>query len=460
MISFYTQQNSPSLADANKHERSTYPHHLSDAGKPESAGNTPASSSSAAHLQPWLALVDMNSYFAILEQQANPALRGKPVVIVKDVGRSCVIAASPEAKQLGIKTGERIYEARQKAPDLIPVPADFDKYLHNTKQLKKIFEQLSPNTDIFSLDEAFIDLTACRKLYKNSADFYDITRKAVKHELGDWVSFALGFGQNRLQAKLASDLAGRDNWFEITPENLDSCLAEAKVEDICGIGFRLTARLNALGITHPYQINFYDDAFLQEYFGIFWGPELRRIGRGENSHLLDLIDKPVSHMKSVGRSKTFYIANSNPIYLRQMICNLAEDMCFKARRMELAGRHIYLSLRDTDDNWFGDEVRSKSYFRHTTEVCEILNRIFDSFTLKSAPIIKISVRLGDLKPLSEISLCWLPEWEKQEKIFRAIDKVNEKYGLYTVKSAQLQNFKIIFPEVTGFLGDKTYQLAF
>jgi DNA polymerase IV len=411
-------------------------------------------------LSPWHALIDMNSYFATLEQQANPFLRNRPVGIVKDVGRTCIIAASKEAKKLGIKSPCTIREAKQIAPNIAIVAADFDKYFYMTKVLKEIFESLSPEVDVFSLDEAFINLTNCRSLYQTSENFFKTARQKVHRELGEWVSFSLGLGQNRLQAKLASDFSEPDNWFEITPENLNSCLAEAKVSDICGIGYRLTSRLHQLNIQHPFQINFYDDSFLLQHFGKFWGPELRRIGQGKNSHLLDLVDKPLTHMKSVGRSKTLFKANSNPTYIRQLIYNLAEDVCFKARRMKLAGQHVYLSLSDTDGNWMGNELRFHTYICHTTEVFGFLDQIFHSLKMKmKAPIIKVSVRLGNLKPLTEIPICWLPQWDKQQKVFAGIDKVNQKYGLYTVKSASLVGFKILMPEVTGFLGDKTYQFG-
>ena len=164
-------------------------------------------------------------------------------------------------------------------------------------------------------------------------------------------------------------------------------------------------------------------------------------------------------MKSVGRSKTLFKANGNRDYVRQLMYNLAEDMCFKARRMDLAGQHVYLGIRDTDGGWFGGEIRLKGFVRHTEEVFEFLNRIFDGLELGGAPIIKVSVRLGNLKPMDEISLCWLPEWNKRQKVSVAVDAINEKHGLYTVKSARLTNFKILMPEVTGFLGDKIYQLG-
>ena len=407
----------------------------------------------------WIGLIDMNSYFATLEQQANPYLRGKPIGIAKESGRSCIIAASKEAKKLGIKTGSNVYDARKICPGFITVDGDFDKYMHNTRLLKKIFEELSPAIDIFSLDEAFIDLTHCKNLYPNIKTFFDQARARVKAELGSWVTFSLGMGENRLQAKLASEFAGKDHYFEITPENLDGCLMECKVEDICGIGFRLTSKLHALNIHHPYQLNFFDDAFLKDHFGVFWGPELRRIGQGKNSHLLDLVDKPPRHMKSVGRSKTLYKATNDREHLRQLFYNLAEDMCFKARRMNLAGQFVGLYMRDTDGGGHGDMFRLKCYVRHTTEVFGLLNRLFDRIDFGEQKIIKVGVYLGNLRPMDEITMCWIPEWNQREKVFAAVDEVNQKYGLYTVKSTRLAKFKILMPEVTGFLGDKTYQFG-
>jgi len=409
--------------------------------------------------EPWMALIDMNSYFATLEQQSNPFLRGKPIGIVKDHGRTCVIAASAEAKKLGIKTGCRLREARELCPTFIAVPADFDKYFYNTLLLKKIFESLSPATDIFSLDEAFIDLKDCRKIYADTQSFFTAAQKKVHDELGEWVTFSLGIGRNRLQAKLASEFAGVDHYFEITEKNLDACLAEAKVDDICGIGYRLSKRLRMLQIEHPYQLNFYDDAFLIEHFGVFWGPELRRIGRGENSHLLDLIDTPATHMKSVGRSKTLFTANANHDYLRQMIYNLAEDMCFKARRMKMAGCHVALYLTGTEGQWWAKEFRMKTPVCHTNEVFHLLDRLFSALQIGHASIIKIGVRLGELHPLEKTTQCWLPEWDSRERLYHAVDAVNEKHGLYTLKPARLLGFKIIHPEVTGFLGDKIYQFG-
>src|SRR5258708_27057616 len=108
--------------------------------------------------------VDINSYFATMVQQENPALRGKPVGIVKGKGRSCIIASSNEAKKYGIKTGCRVKEARLLYPNIILVPAAFDIFLSSTHKLKEIFTSLSPSVNIFSLDEAFLTMTGCEML--------------------------------------------------------------------------------------------------------------------------------------------------------------------------------------------------------------------------------------------------------------------------------------------------------
>jgi DNA polymerase IV len=418
-------------------------------------------------LTPWFALIDMNSYFATLEQQANPHLRGKPVAVVKEAGRSCVIAASKEAKKFGVHTGEPLRDAREKAPNLITVPADFDFYFHNTKQLQSIFTTLSPDIDLFSLDEAFIDLSSCRQLYPNTESFFKTCQEQIKHSLGDWVTFSMGLGKNRLQAKLASEFAGVDNYFEITPDNLDAILSQSQVEKVCGIGYRLTSRLNQLGITHVYQLKFCDDEYLIEHFGKFWAAELRKISEGEESHLLDLRQRILPHMKSVSRSKTLFVPTADPFYLEQMIFNLTEDMCFKARRMKLAGRRIYISLRDTEGGRWGKELRLKG--RHVSlsdDIFSLFLYIFHDISLswskagRVPKIIRIAVSLNDLQPLAELPTSWLPGVEQRQQAFKAIDQVNEKHGLYTIKSAKLLGFRIIRPEVTGFLGDKTYQMQF
>ncbi len=403
--------------------------------------------------------VDINSYFATLLQQENPFLRHKPVGVLKSAGRSCIIACSKEAKAKGIKTGCYLQEARHLAPDLITVPAEFDRYLDCTKRLKKLFDSLSPDVDIFSLDEAFVDLTFCSQLYPDAWAFARQVQARIKAELGDWVTCNVGISHNRLLAKIASEISPPDSIFEINHENKDAILARVTFKDVCGIGFRLGAKLERLGIHHPYAINFWSEAELAEFFGPFWSQELKRIGAGEDSHILRLVDRNRDHdMKSVGRTITGWKLCDDETEIKQVLYNLMEELIYKVRKMKMAGRHVGISLWGHEQSWYAHRTL-QYYVQHTSELFELLYHQLYSPWQRSFKVIKYGVFLSQLKPIADITPTWLPQWHRQEKISQALDHLTDKYGLFTVKPGMLTNFKMIRPEVTGYLGDKKYQLG-
>lgn len=402
--------------------------------------------------------VDINSYFATLLQQENPKLRGIPVGVQKSVGRTILIATSKEAKQHGIKTGCSIYEARRLYPQIKTVAAEFDRYLDCTRRLKRLFDSLAPDVFIFSLDEAFIDLTHCQRLYPDPAAFGREVQQKIKAELGEWVTCNVGISYNRLLAKMASEISPPDSIFEITEHNRDAILARVGFKDVCGIGHGLEKKLRRLGIDHPYAINFWTEEELLPTFGPFWTPELKRIARGEDSHGLALTQnaswtrKP---MKSVGRTITGYKLANDETHIRQVLYNLTEEVIYKVRKMDMAGRHIGVGLWGEDQSWYGHRTL-KFYVRHTNEMFDLIyGELYKSWQ-RSFKVIKFGVFLSDLKVMSEVPVSLLPEWHRQERVSKAIDAMTEKYGLFTVKPAALLNFKMIRPEVTGYLGDRKY----
>src|SRR4030042_6150653 len=222
--------------------------------------------------------VDLNSYFATVEQQQNPHLRGKPVGIVKDLGRTCIIAASIEAKSLGIKTGSNVLEARKAVPKLVLVKADFDKYLDYTQRFYRLIRSFSPEVNLFVCDEAFLDATYCLKIYGSVQNLARQIQAKIFVEMGSWVTASIGIAKNRTLAKLAGEFAPKGGFFAIDDTNLDIVLSLSKMTDICGIGPRLSRRLKRLGITNRVELRDLDSQFLKKRFGPFWGPELKRIG--------------------------------------------------------------------------------------------------------------------------------------------------------------------------------------
>ncbi|MEO8581035.1 MAG: hypothetical protein ABI425_00470 [Patescibacteria group bacterium] len=400
--------------------------------------------------------VDMNSYFATLLQQENPALRGRPIGVIKDVGRTCIIAASKEAKAMGVRTGSYLKDAKEVCPNILCVPAQFERYLDATRRLKKIFHDVSPDVFIYSLDEAFIDITDCLTyIYKDPVAVAKKIQHTIFQELGEWVTCNVGISHNRLLAKLASGIAKKGNILHITPENKDVFLASAPFSEICGIGYRLEKKLKVLGVTNPYQIRFYSEEQLLPIFGPFWAKELLRIAYGEDSHVLSLIDDQPSHMKSVGRSITGFKLCKDEELKKMVILNLIEEVTYKTRRMNLAGRQVWIGLYGHEHGWSAHQT-NKQYIQHTSEMFDLLYHQLYLSAKPQFPVIKFAVRLSLMKKVNETPLSLFDPWQQKENLSHSLDAITEKYGLFTVKPGSLLSHDIIRPEVTGFLGDRQY----
>jgi hypothetical protein len=204
--------------------------------------------------------------------------------------------------------------------------------------------------------------------------------------------------------------------------------------------------------------------------GSFWSEELLKIAYGEESHNLSLIDQKLPHMKSVGRSITGFKAYDDEAEIRSIIINLLEEITYKARKMKLAGRQVSINLYGSGLKHYGfNHQVSKNgswsnfrtlqhYTNHTGELFDIIyNQLYKKWQ-RSFKVIKFAVRLSMLKPTSNINPSLLPEWQRQEKIYQAMDSISNAYGLFTLRSGALLNQPVIRPEVTGFLGDREYQL--
>jgi len=399
--------------------------------------------------------IDINSYFATLLQQKYPSLRGKPVGIIKDVGRTCVIAASKEAKALGVITGSNTREAKLRAPGIILQPAEFDLYLDSTRRLQKLFLSIAPHVQIYSLDEAFIDISDCSLIYPHPHRLAIQIKLHIKKELGEWVTCNIGISRNRFLAKLGSELSPKDSIITVDKHNQDDFLSTTDFKSVCGVGYRLEHRLHALGIESLYALNFVGDDFLHQHFGPFWSVQLRRMSQGKEPHLFSTIDQN-PHMKSVSRSITGYRPTKNQQEIKQILYNLSAEVIHKVRVMDLVGRQIYVKLYGSRHQTFWSNfITVKTPINHLSDFFEILYyRLGTHQVAGNFPVIKFAVRLSLLIP--KLSDQLLPDWQKQERLASAVDKLWHKYGLFSVYSGLLGGKQIIKPEVTGFFGDKKF----
>lgn len=398
-----------------------------------------------------IAHLDINSFFASVEQQANPYLRNKPIGIIKAEGRSCVIAASHEAKKFGVKTGCRTWEAKSLCSQIVFVPADFDKYFPLTRKLVRLASAFCPTVEVFSLDEVFLDLSGSSHLFGGPIKVIKKIQKKVAETIGDQITLSAGLSYNRLLAKLASDLAEKNQILVITKENKDAILAKIKPSTICGIGPRIEARLEKMGITNLLQIRKIKRQDLIASFGPWWAQRLKEISQGiDYSHLTTLKELPLP--KSVSRTFTLFENTQDLKVIRATLRNLCEEIGEKLRKIKMVSRTTGLAVRG-DNQEFNCE---KTFPEFTDDGQEIFKRAWQIFQEAhwSSSFRFLGVWASNLEQKRLLTASLLPEKKKREKILKAIDKVNTRFGSLTVFPGVLLRQKLIRPEVTGFLADK------
>ena len=201
---------------------------------------------------PLIMHIDLNSCFATIEQQANPLLRGKPIVVAAyETPNGCVLAPSIEAKRLGIKTGMRVKEARLLCPDVIVRSSDPEKYRDVHQKFKKIFTDYSDIVVPKSIDEAVIDFRSMERLKLDLVEIAKEIKQRMKKEIGEWIICSVGISVNRFLAKLAASLHKPDGLDLINHKNIEKIYGAITLLDLNGINLRFQARLNAYGIFTP-----------------------------------------------------------------------------------------------------------------------------------------------------------------------------------------------------------------
>ena len=395
--------------------------------------------------------VDFNSYFASGEQQKNPFLRGKPVGVIKAKGRTVIIAASYEAKKRGVKTGASVSEAKQLCPEILLVQADFDSYDYITHKFYDICHRYSDLVELFSLDEVFLDVSRTALLFRDAGKIAFLLKKDIREELGEWLPVSVGIAKNKLLAKLASDLEKPNGLVEITDKNLDDCLGRAEFEQICGIGRRLEQRLKDMGITQLLQIRSIPERLLAASFGPYWSKQLRNMSWGEdNSPIIPSYQLPLP--KTVSRTHTLFKDIFETGKILAVIRNLVEETTEKLRLAKMSGRQFGLMVRSGDSS----EVRfiTRKYFSNDSlNIFQELKRLFLSLKWHGG-VRFLGVWVSLLAEENNLSQSLLPEVNRRIAVLSVQDKINLRFGHYTLFPASLLQASIIHPEVNGFLGDE------
>jgi DNA polymerase-4 len=376
--------------------------------------------------------VDMDAFFASVEQQVNPDLKGKPIAVTGAGARTIITTSSYEAREYGVKTGMTPYEAKKLCPDILFVIGDNKRYAEICARLEKICERFTPDIETYSIDEIFLDITGSHHFFGGPEKLARTIKKTVKEELG--INCTVGMGPNILIAKLASDLAKPDGLKWIDKETMPSVLQSLPVKKLWGIGPHTEEKLRAMGIRTCGELGAAPLSLLTRKFGILGG-RLQAMGNG-------ILDRPLESAardpKSIGHSRTFakdmwYRDDIEPQLLR-----LSEMVGRRARRYGYKGRTITLTVRYADFKTFTKQTTLDTYTNDTGEIYRTALSILDGIRLLK------SIRLLGVSLLSfgndgQLALFEKSDRSEREALLKAMDAVNDKFGEYKITWASTVN---------------------
>jgi len=398
--------------------------------------------------------IDLNSAFATAEQQAHPSLRGKPMGVTNRVSKECcVIAASYEAKALGVKVGMRRTEVMTICPKFILLETDPPKYNNVYRKLIKIMRTYSPKIKMKSIDEGLLDFHGLEPIL-NDRSLEDIgheIKQRVRDEIGDYMRINVGIGTNRFLAKQAAGWHKPDGLDKIDHTNLLEYYKGIELTDLTGIAKHNEARLNSHGIMTPLDFINADELLLKKQVfksitGTYW---YRRL-RGHE------IDDYETNLGMVGRQWVVKEPSDKNEYLLPCLSYLCETTGMKLRFRQVETRGIYIGLSFQNGEYWQSRQTYKTSF-YTNQ--EIYQKAMELFNKRPHGTIKfIRVYCYNLTPSNRNQMNLFEDATKKEWLTKAVDEINEFYGIFTVYSAGSLNGKKIIKQKIPFGGTDYFDL--
>lgn len=374
--------------------------------------------------------IDMNSYFASVEQQANPFLRGKPIAITgKHQERSVVTTASIEAKKLGVKTAMSTWEAKRICPSIIFYPGDPKKYSDITDRFNTIYESFSSRVEQFSVDESFLDITLEAKDYLGATYIAQMIRARLKEELGEHITASIGIAPNKLMAKLASEQVKPNGLTVVRPQDVVDLLDNADLRDLCGIGPAIYARLEAAGIQTFSQLRETPKSWLIEQFHRY-GAWLYDAARGHDSSVIQspttsVLKGTPETQKSYGHAYTLPQNTQNSHIIRRYLLGLADKVSWRLRRDKKTACRVHTYIRYEDFTSFEKQQR---YHEPINDGLTLFKIAWNTISLNlDKPVRLVGISVSALST-NQKTMSLFKKDESMRNVLSALDMLQHRYG--------------------------------
>ncbi len=367
--------------------------------------------------------VDMDAFYASVEQRDNPELRGKPLVVGGGSNRGVVAAASYESRVFGIRSAMPMREARRRCPDLLQVKPRMSHYQEVSRQIFDIFRKFTPLVEGLSLDEAVLDVTHSGELFGDSEEIARAIKSQIEAETA--LKASVGAAPNKLVAKIASDLDKPDGLVVITKANLRSTLDPLPVAVIPGIGRVTLDKLKKLGIHSIQDLRLASASQLDPVFGRY-ASRMQARARGED-------DRPVvaeREDKSISAEQTFDTDLEKRSEMDARLLQLTEKACERMRAKQLVAATVQIKIRQSDFKTFTRQRRLQPAGNSTDQVYSIARDLLRVW-LRDNPDQKIrllGVGGSDFSPAVQADLFAASDNRPVSELDKTVDDIRDRFG--------------------------------
>ena len=370
----------------------------------------------------------MNAFFASVEQQVQPKLRGEPICIAPYTGNTgCCIARSYEAKAFGVNICS-VSEAKKLCPRIKIIESRPELYVFYHQQILKVLESFSPHVEVKSVDEFNIRLSGSERKIENARKMALEIKQAIRDKVGDYLKCSIGVSSSPYLAKVAGEFKKPDGLVALSLAELAKFYRQIKLTDLPGINFRMEQQLNYKGIKTAsgfYTQSLSDLSAKFGYTGRLWFYRLRGWE----------VDEPPVGTKSIGHSHVLAPEYRNRISARRVLAKMAEKCAKRLRAKNLWSSGVYLYVLFLG----GGGVK-----RHlaTDLICDSRSiqkaalALYDACRIKKPPL-KVAVTLFNLKQIQHEQISLFSDIEKSKRISKALDEINDKYGDDTIYPASM-----------------------
>ena len=380
--------------------------------------------------------VDMDAFYASVEQLDNPDLKGKCVMVGGTTNRGVVSAASYEARKYGVHSAMPIFQAKQKCPQGVFVPPRMSRYKAVSQRILAILKGYSPLVEMVSIDEAYIDITGCTGILGPPREIGLSIKEKIRSET--CLTCSVGIAPVRFLAKIASDLDKPDGLTIIYPEQVNDFIDALAIQKVPGIGKKSTQQLNRIGIRFLGNIKHYPKEMLTKRLGKF-GHRLIDLSNGIDPTPVS----PESEHKSVSSELTLSKNTMDTGYLKQTLLQQSERVSRELRKMGVKAKVITLKLKHDDFKQVTRRITIQSPTQSTNTIYKEAARLLDQYGLAQKVRLvgvgasgfvsaaePVQMDLFDNSPVGN------KNWEKVDK---TLDHIGKRFGKGMVRRASLQH---------------------